>query len=168
MGEVTRLRKKHWVGADADLASIPDSEIGDTYLATDKNKLYYKTAGGWKTGLGYEYVIRLVGAVDWNIGDFTIDGNAHVDGLDASGIVPAGAISAHLSLSVKASSANKVFQLYKNAVDTLNSLTNRTQVAAIYFPPVHGLVACDADRLFDYLGQIDIDAIELTVLGWFI
>lgn len=169
MGEVKEYRKKHWVlDLDADLASVPNPGLGDTVLTKDKKKLYYWQGGAWKTGLGYEFVPRSVAALDFNEGAFTTDGNWKVDGLDLSGIVPAGAVAVALNVYVSDDAANSTFQFQQDATNKYNSIIVVTQVAGI--PIQHSeVIVINSDRLLDYKGSnLAFASINVTVVGWFI
>lgn len=168
MGVVTAYRKRHWTGLDADLASVPNPQIGDSYLATDKNKLYYWEGGAWKTGLGYEYVPRAVTTHDFDKTAFITDGTSKVNGLDLTGIVPVGAKAVHLLLEIADDAAGNYFSISQNAVNIGNKITVYTQVANIYNLQ-HSFVAIDTDRLMDYVGSnVVFTAIFVYVLGWVI
>lgn len=168
MGEVKAYRKKHWTGLDADLASVPNPQIGDSYLATDKNKLYYWEGGAWKTGLGYEYVPRSVTAWDVTQVTLTLDGAWKINGLALQVIVPAGAVAIHGMITMKDDAADKTFYIRQNAVNILNSMQAPTQVANVWIPNMHFIIQCDADRLLDYKGDAGIDFVNIAVEGWFI
>lgn len=167
MGEVTRYRKRHFVGLNADLASVT-AEIGDTYLASDKDKLYYKTTAGWKTGLGYEYVPRNVVGWDFTEANFTIDGGWHVDELNLSAIVPAGAVAVHLRLYLMDNAASTYISLRSNATTKSNNSITAFSTVANVGVDVDTILNIDADRLVDFFSSAAFDSIDIAVMGWFI
>lgn len=170
MGEITEGTRRHYLGADADKDSIPAvvKDRGDSFHANDSKKQYYWNGTAWKTGLGYEYVPRAVEARDFETGAFTADGTWKVDGLDLSGIVPAGAVAVQLSIVVKDDAANSEFTVRKNATHDINDLFALTHVANIAeFPS--GVIMIDSDRLLDYrASNLVWTYIYVTVMGWFI
>ena len=171
MGEVTESRRRHYVGDDADKASIPagGKSFGDSYHANDKGKQYYWDGTAWKTGLGYEYVPRAVAAVDFGLGDFGVRDAWQADALDFTGIVPAGAVAVHAMVSVRGSAASLTFGFRANATTkTLNKIEVNTQVANVFTSYVDSVVFIDTDRLADYFNKTGIDTINMIVLGWFI
>lgn len=120
-----------------------------------------------------KYVPRNVGAWDWTASDFTHDSAWHTDGLDASSIVPAGAIAVDFLISVEATLADKYFALRKNSTDDVNSVLLRTQVNGIRTSQLNGIVACDSDRKFDYISSLTgVDGVTrrvlIAVVGWWI
>lgn len=170
MGVVKAYRKTHWVVAlDTDLASIPNPQLGDTALTEDKKKLYYWEGGAWKTGLGYEFVPRFVTAIDFTEASFTRDDNWYVDGLDLSGIIPAGAVAACLRVSIFANAAGKLFELRTNATTKEKNLVRiNTQVASQWLHLAPCNISLDSDRLLDYHSSVNMTNIWVTVLGWYI
>lgn len=116
----------------------------------------------------HRYVRRLTGAIDKEVGDFTTDGNWKVDGLDLSAIVPAGATAIHLLIDITDDAASSWFGVRKDATHIYNYCQPTTQVANIPYI-IHAIVACNADRLLDYIGaNLAFTSINVTVLGWFI
>ncbi|MBA7650771.1 hypothetical protein ES703_58582 [subsurface metagenome] len=168
MGTIKAYRKTHWVIAlDADLASIPNPQLGDTVLTEDKKKLYYWQGGAWKTGLGYEFVPRNPAAPDFTKVDFTLAAGWQVDALDLSGIVPAGAVSVRLRIYYN-HAAVSYFSIRKNAVDLEVFL--QTQVNLANTPDqITQDMNIDSDRLVDYVGQhTPVTTLDVSVCGWFI
>ena len=170
MGEIIESKRRHYVGDDADKDSIPAAAkaFGDSYHANDKGKQYYWNGTAWKTGLGYEYVPRRVAAADFAVGAFTTDGTWKIDGLDLSGIVPAGAIAVLLSINLADDAAGNFFIVRANATDTGNDLGQTTQVANIGIR-TPAVVAIDSNRLLDYIGSnVAFTTIDIWVTGWYI
>lgn len=169
MGEIKAYRKTHWVAAlDADLANIPNPAVGDTVLTEDKKKLYYWQGGAWKTGLGHEFVSRSVMTGDIRINTLTRDNAWHYNGIDLSGIIPAGAVAALIYFSLKASAANKNFVLGGDIqVYAYDALNQKTQLANVDIYR-EGKTFIDTDRLIDYICEAaDADG-WITVKGWYI
>ncbi len=153
-------------------AKIGNLAISAGKLKTDsvetlKIKALNVTPGKAALGFG-RYVPRLIGAHDKLIGDFTTDGTAKVNGLDLSGIVPAGATGVVLAGFVQDDAADSWFYIYHSAGATISALRLRTAVANIR---VNGAatIPIDTDRLMDYQGaNLVFTAISIAVLGWFI
>ncbi len=170
MGDITEKRMRHYIGADADKNTIPAAAkaFGDSYHANDKGKQYYWNGTAWKTGLGYEFVERLVNAHDKDEADFTTDGTYKVNGLDLSGIVPEGAVVVKLQVSILDDAADSQLVLRRDAAQGRNVIDLRTQVANIATTLTQD-VSIDSDRLLDYMGSnLVFAAIRVTVIGWFI
>lgn len=166
MADIIEVKRRFFHGLDADKPAAGAN--GDRYYATDKNKLYYWTAGGWKTGLGYEFVELLSSAAHKQVGDFTTNGVWQVNGLDLSAIVPAGAKAIVVHLNTKDDAVGSIMQLRRDAVNVTNSFFVVTQVANIDIANI-GFISVDSDRLIDYFGSnLAFTVIDLTVLGWFI
>ncbi|GAI20204.1 unnamed protein product [marine sediment metagenome] len=169
MGEVKAYRRIHYSGLDADKAGVT-GVAGATYAANDSGKLYYwnDALAAWKTGLGYEYVPRAVAAADITQATLTMDAFWQVDGIDLSGIVPAGAVAAHLRFRIvdDAAAQDAVFRC-NDTTKAENRVELYTQVANI---PVEsdGILFLDSDRLLDYTIAMGMATVEIFVLGWFI
>ena len=170
MGEIIESTRRHYVGDDADKASIPagGKAFGDSYHANDKGKQYYWNGAAWKTGLGYELVPRLVNVTDFQIGAFTVDGAWHVNGLDLSAIVPAGAVAVVLDLFVRGTGSDLLAQLRHSAGSSQNRAYIKTQVANVYPPYAPATIAIDTDRLLDYYVEANITVFSIAVVGWYI
>lgn len=170
MADVLEVKRKHYSGLDADKAGIT-GVLGDTYAANDSGKAYYwnDALSAWKTGLGYEFVPRRAADIDKTLVDFTTDGNYKINGLDLSGIVPAGAVAVALKVALSDDAANSFFHIRTNATDSdENTLSSRTQVATITIYN-NGVIPIDSDRLLDYQGSnLVFIAINVTVIGWWI
>lgn len=170
MGDITESKRRHYVGTDADKDTIPagGKSKGDSYHANDKGKQYYWNGANWKTGLGYEFVPRAPNAWDKQIGDFTTDGTWKVNGLDISGIVPAGAVAVMLRLQISDDAAGSAFWILSAAGTAMAEFLANTQAAGMV-TEVHGVISISADRLLDYKGSnLAFTTINLAVLGWFI
>lgn len=122
-----------------------------------------------KAELGFgRYVARRAAAPDLQVGGFTTDGTWKVDGLDLSGIVPAGATGVVISVLVNDDAASSTFHVRPNATDTANDHQVWIQVANISHKD-NFTMPIDADRLLDYYGSnLAFVTIDLTVVGWFI
>ena len=170
MVDVKVLARKHYSGVDADKAGVA-GVLGDTYAANDSGKFYYwnDSLSAWKTGLGYEYVPREVPAIDLTIAGFPNKDAWQVNGLDLTGIVPAGAVAVHLAAKIRGTATNLAFGLRANATTkAFNSLELTTQVANLYTHWIDFVVYIDVDRLVDYLHQTNLNWIGVNILGWYI
>lgn len=156
-----------WVGpvpADWITAAMLKTDAVETLKIKDLNV----TKGKAELGFG-RYVPRDVAAVDFLVGDFTVDGAWHADGLDLSSIVTAGAIAVHLELALADGTAGLKGEIRGNATTKVqNTLNNRTQVSGLTTPYMQGIVNIDSNRLLDYFFDTGMDTIVLKVLGWFI
>lgn len=105
-------------------------------------------------------------SVDFETGDFTTD-NTWKD-LDLSSIVPAGVVAVLLHVAVKDDAVGSLLQFRKNGNSNARAISRvKTQVANIDFF-VTIIVACDTNRVIEYLGDnLTFSTIEMTVLGWF-
>jgi len=223
LGVITQRTCRHYIGADADKASIPVAALtaGDIFIATDTKYWYQWTGAAWawivpdasiveakigplacaeakignlsisagkiktnavetakikdlnvtkgKAELGFgRYVTRAVTAADFNAASFTKDGAWHVDGLDVSAIVTAGAIAVHFAMEFISSAAGAAGTFRKDATDARNRMKEVTQVANIGASEGHAILFCNSDRLFDYNFPATTTAVEIVVLGWFI
>lgn len=121
-----------------------------------------------KASLGFgRYVPRNLNAWDKQIGDFTTDGNFKLNGLDVSGIVPAGAVAVHLRIELSDDAANSLFIVRADAAFAEAQMRTRTQVANISLD-LNGVIPISSDRLLDYYGSnLVFIAINVGVLGWF-
>lgn len=170
MGEIVESRRRHYVGVDADKASIPagGKSPGDSYHANDKGKQYYWDGANWKTGLGYEFVPRPLSAWDWTEATLTLDGTWKVDGLDTTAIVPAGAVAIVFLASIIDNAIGTRFRIRQSVGDSSEVLFLETLVANQPGPNVFSIVPCDADRLLDYHGVAGTDSLDLAIIGYFI
>jgi len=169
VGEIIESTRRHYIGADADKDLIPagGKAFGDSYHANDKGKQYYWNGANWKTGLGYEYVPRDAPAADFAIGDFPIKDAYQADGLDLTGIVPAGAVAVHIVVKIRGTAAGLTFGIRANATTKVfNRIEVLTQVANVFTSNVDCLINIDADRLVDYYHATNMNIIEVVILGW--
>jgi len=223
LGVITQRTCRHYIGADADKASIPASAktAGDIFEATDNGYFYVWNDVAWawtvpdasivesklgplacaegkignlaiskekiqtdavetvkikdlnvtkaKAELGFgRYVPRAVATHDWGLGDFTVDGALHADGLDCSAIVPVGAIAIHFLVYCRDDAAGSEVALYANqTTKALNYIDARAPVANISVYE-HGVIYCDSNRLIDYLITNGMDVLGVSVLGYYI
>lgn len=166
MADITVCKRNEYAGLDADKPA--SANVGDSYSASDTGKKYYWNGSSWITGLGVEYVPRLVSSSDKQVGDFTTDGTWKVDGLDLSAIVPAGATAVHLLVELEDNVTGSNFIIRKNASDAQNKYRGVTYLASKNVSD-HAIVAIDSDRLLDYFGDVaSFVMLDVTVLGWYI
>jgi len=170
VGDIIEKRMRHYVGLDADKASIPagGKSKGDSYHANDKGKQYYWNGANWKTGLGYEYVPLLKAAWDWDITDLTDDGAWKVNALDASakGVV-VGATGIVTVGFIRGNAASLNAALRHSAGAHISGCDLYTQVANVYMY-YQCVMPIDSDLLFDYLAVAAIDAFNIAITGYFI
>lgn len=105
-------------------------------------------------------------AVDFATAAFTCD-NTWRD-LDLSSVVPAGAKAVLLRVAVTDATVTTYFRVRKNGnTNALANPTIRVQVADV---TIEGefLVACDTNRVIEYLGSAAFDDIAIVILGWLI
>jgi hypothetical protein len=103
---------------------------------------------------------------DKSAADFTCDGGYYADGLDLSGIIPAGAKAVVIVFDGRCTAVDKLFVISRH-IDTLDNYTIKSYYAN-YMPQHQFVIACDPDRLFDYMIESYYDDFGLTVIGWFI
>lgn len=136
-------------------------------VETLKIKNLNVTAAKAELGFG-RYVERLVNAPDKQVGNFITDGTWKVNGLDLSGIVPAGAKAVMLDMMVLDDAVGSQFSVQRDAAHAYNRATVMTQVANILVAAAP-VVAIEGDRLLDYYGgNVGFTSIDVTVAGWFI
>lgn len=165
MSSIISLNHRHHVGTAAEIAGIT-GVCGDTAYETDTD--IYKSWNGsaWVTGGIPFYVERLATAVDVQLGALTINGAWQVDGLDLSGIVPAGAFSVVLAITVVDDAADSWFEIRRDAVNVKNRIKVNTKAANISEEDI-GPISIDSNRLLDYIGaNLVFTTIDITVLGW--
>lgn len=153
--------------AKIKLLNITAALLATNAVETAKIKNLNVTIGKAELGFG-RYVERLIDVADWNTADFTKDGAWHVNGLDASGIVPAGAKSVIFEMVIRATAASSSGKVRRDDAHDFNRINQITQVANQITQPVQAIVACDTDRLFDYFFNNTVDIITLAIVGWFI
>ena len=105
-------------------------------------------------------------AVDYTLASFTAD--ATWRDKDLSAIVPVGAKSVVFAVRVNDAAVGTKAMFRKNGMtNAINVSTITTQVAATDFY-ADLIVACDSSRVIEYNIAAAMDAINLTVKGWFI
>jgi hypothetical protein len=107
------------------------------------------------------------GSYDWDEGDLTTDDTWN--DLDLSSIVPENAILVALSGNLADDAVNSYLQFRKNGnTNTVVKASQRTQVANVVID-FDLIVACDSDRVIEYLGaNLTFSSINLVVKGWWI
>ncbi len=125
-----------------------------------------------KASLGFgRYVPRLTNAIDKTQVDFTHDSAWHVDGLDVSGILPAGATGVVLTLAAKNTGAGTKIGFRHSAGSDESVGYVHEQVAGIWnLAPL--ILPIDSDRLLDYYSSLTgadgtTRLVQMTILGWF-
>lgn len=104
-------------------------------------------------------------AVDFNAGDFTIDGTWR--DLDLSSIVPVGAKAVELNVAIRSYFVNAFLAFRKNGnTNTSNRIACRTQISNQTID-YQGVVAIDENRKIEYgNNNTAFMAIEVTVISW--
>lgn len=105
-------------------------------------------------------------AFDWTQATLTLDGAWH--DLDCSSIVPAGAKAIVFSVHVQDNLAGKGIMFRKNG--NSNAINHHHIVSPIADGEGHGdlIVACDSNRIVEYLADSGVDSIDVVITGWFI
>lgn len=167
MSKIITLFKRHYIGTAAEIAGIT-GVCGDTAYSTDTDVYYHWEGAAWLAGGIPYFVERLINVPDKQIGDFTTDGNLHVDGLDLSGIVPAGAFSVLLRVFLKDDAAGSYLNIIRDAAHSNNAIEVRVHVANLGNTKVEQ-VSIDSNRFLDYqTNNVVFLNIDVTVLGWWI
>lgn len=104
---------------------------------------------------------------DKDIDDFTSDSAWHVDGLDLSAIVPAGAIAVDLRVSLISDTVGNIFVVRRSATCLANRFSIITAVADGPLDCVQR-IAIDSNRLLDYLADpgTNPNTINVWVVGY--
>jgi hypothetical protein len=132
----------------------------------------YNAATGkfeWKSaGAVGVYVPRNVTGVDFTVAAFPITDVWVPDGLDLSGIVPAGAKAVHLRVYCYNSIEGHFLNLRANdTTKSENAIETRIPIGDDRYQQ-HAIMALDSDRLVDYIRYNGIHEVALFVMGWFI
>ncbi|MBA7582499.1 hypothetical protein ES708_24429 [subsurface metagenome] len=142
----------------------PTAELGyfDGMILVDQTEFVHVKAHE-------KYVIRDLPAWDFTLGaPFITNGVLQVNGLDCSAIVPFGAKAVHFNAQIRDDAAGSEFTIQRDAVNVANWCQLTTKVANIS-EYAHAIVACNSDRLFDYIGtNLVFNVINVGVAGWFI
>jgi hypothetical protein len=121
------------------------------------------------TGQATKYVVRDADNAipDKDIDDFTSDSAWHVDGLDLSAIVPAGAIAVDLRVSLISDTVGNIFVVRRSATCLANRFSIITAVADGPLDCVQR-IAIDSNRLLDYLADpgTNPNTINVWVVGY--
>ena len=104
---------------------------------------------------------------DFAVGDFTTDFTWR--DLDLSSIVPAGAASVYLHLTLQDGAAGSLMQFRKNGqTNSFNLVTALTQVVDLFIAST-AVIKLDAGRIIEYrASNTTFDIINVVVLGWWI
>lgn len=104
---------------------------------------------------------------DFDETHFTLNSNWHNDGLDLSGIVPAGAKAVLLEIVIQSSIGTPALQLRRDAVSGTYSFAVPVQVTDIANTK-QLIIPIDADLKLDYMGSDEITLLTVAVVGWYI
>lgn len=114
------------------------------------------------------YVPRPANTFDINIGLLVRDGSLQIDGLDLSGIVPAGALAVELEVWVYGPVTESDIRIFRNQTYQYNRAVARLAPGMDFGLCYHFIVPIDADRKLDYTIQGSTLQGMITVVGWFI
>lgn len=156
--------------------SVLEDKIATNAVTETKIKNGAVTLPKLAPGMGV-YVPRRINSADFTQANFVQDGTPYINGLDLSGIVPAGAIAVALRMSILSDMSMYVPRL-SLWTDRTNYFYTFLEVGAQYeiaegietYGRACGILPIDADRKLDYAadGPPGSPAILVTVLGWFI
>jgi len=107
----------------------------------------------------------------FNESSFIFDSLIHVDGLDLSAVVPAGAKAVVLKITGVSLDGGRQLALWQDSSRTLIYWL-KIQMAGVDMPDETWIVPCEPDRKFDYLSDMTgVDGVSrflrLAVVGWF-
>lgn len=111
------------------------------------------------------YIPRAVTAQDFVL---TRDGNLHVDGIDASGIVPAGAKAIHILLYGTSVAPNHGAAVQGNQTTKFWNSGYLSSSSSSFGDGAHYVIMCDADRKLDYIVEAMWASMDVTILGWYL
>ena len=97
--------------------------------------------------------------------DLTLNDSAWHD-LDLSAIVPAGAKSILLYVSVADASVNRLLKFRKNGNSNEYTTFNVATVLANDWNYAQGWVFCDVNRVIEYKADSTISDVAITIMGW--
>ena len=118
---------------------------------------------------GAGYVPRKAVAIDKTMGDLIRGGGTQINGLDLSGIIPAGAKGVILDVWIASLTPTDEFHIFVDSVAYPETRIYMTAVLPLAPAVGHYILPCEPDRLFDYDDfSADFQMINITVLGWFI
>ncbi len=165
MSKIITVLPRHYIGTAAEIAGIT-GVCGDTAYETDTDIYKHWTGAVWLTGGIPYYVERLTNSPDFQVGDFTCNGNWHVDGLNLQPILPVGAFASRLRIELSDDAAATHFTVRRSAADGHNDIIAIVSVANIP-DNVREVISIDANRLLDYkASNVVITSCDVTVLGW--
>lgn len=104
-------------------------------------------------------------AFDWAVGDFTTDGTWR--DLDCSSIVPVGARFIVFKITLADDAVVSVFRMRKNgntnSINTFNIFSHVANQAVT----LTGKVACDSNRIVEYMGDnLTFTTLNVVITGW--
>jgi len=164
-----------WTGA----AWVPlgDDTVDAGMLKTDavetlKIKALNVTKAKVELGFG-RFVPLFPAGADFDEDDFTHDSAWHVNGLDCTGLVPAGTIAIIFSFEVKSTGAGESFFFRHTAGAQYTHCGPSTQVANLFTSRVTAPMPCESDRLVDYYSTLAgvngaTRFVRVAVVGYFI
>jgi len=157
-GEIAAMTEKV-TPVDADLVVIEDSADGNT-----KKKVQ---VGNLPGGSGVFVPIDCA-ALHFNTAYFTTDGAWHVDGLDLTALVPAGAIAVSMGFSITDDAVGSMISIRRSATNSFNSMLLYTMVAN-QASLLAAVIPIDADRKLDYyFSNVAFVDISMQIQGYFI
>lgn len=160
------------VNADVSAsAAIEDTKLGTISTANKVNGGALVAASVLSSALkGYVYVPRALTGWDFTeVDSFGTTGSWQPDGLDLSGIVPAGAVSVHLIMTGVDDAAGSTFAIRTNATANAFNMqqifTPASQADGSWF---HFTIPIDSNRLVDYYATANMTYKRVSVAGWYI
>jgi len=145
---------------------ITSAELGVGSVESDKIKDGAVTPAKLSFVLGAGFVPRLTDVVDFDEHVLTLDDNTQIDGLDLTGIVPAGTKGVILEVRWSSIASSPYLSIYPDSV--VYPLIGMDFLTAVN----HFLCPVCSDLKLDYVGNKNSIAptlhLWITVIGWFI
>jgi len=164
-----KLKTGSVVGSKIGAGAVTVTKLANDAVETVKIKDAQVTAAKAAAGFG-RYVPRKAVAEDKVKADFTLDNAWHIDGLDLSAIIPAGAIGVVLQMKIISDTVGDVLIVGNDSVAYPVCEGRAEACVADTVLVKHIVLPCEANRLFDYVGYgfAGVADVWVTVLGWFI
>jgi len=103
-------------------------------------------------------------AYDFQIGDLTVDAKWH--DLDLSSIVPNGAKSILLYISIDDNVTESYLQIRKNGNTNVYNRSMIMNQVANYSVTQDCIIACDSNRIIEYFASAGLNHVYIVVKGW--
>ena len=105
-------------------------------------------------------------AYDFRETDLTLDSTWR--DLDLSGVVPSNAVAVSMAVNIQDDAAGTRVKLRKNGNSNDKNIAQFYSIVAGVLNPQDKLVACDSDQKIEYNASAGIDAIYITIKGWWL